>query len=295
MYIKCKLKRKDRVPVDQALGLSREADSGQLVIPGVYPVAQKGTELLVIKECSEVRIQPEYYVLHARGRVVSENTLTIAGHTGLHGFVKGYVLGEDVRHYSFFWLYNIFIKVMIRMVDRHMQLILLKSLRDNFPAFISLEGFFHNVLCSVLPDDFDDSDEEERCQQSFLFNLDYLVGHKLVARPAPVHLKRYDHTEIPRAYRITSKGIDFLEDDGGLSAILNIVTVKFDADNIRGLVKAGLLKANVPEEKQGALKKAIQEAPGTVLQTAVSTIVGQGMSSPVETAKIVAKLFGVTW
>ena len=178
------------------------------------------------------------------------------------------------------------------MVDRHMQLVLLRNLRDNYPAFIPLESFFHNVLASLPPET---SDENEGFEQSFLFNLDYLAGHKLVTRPAPVYIKRFDHTEVPNAYRITSKGIDFLEDDGGLSAILNTVTVKFDVDNVRELVEAGLLTAHVPEEKQGALMKAIQEAPGTMLQTAVTKMVEKGMSDPVGTAKAVAGLFGVSW
>ena len=36
--------------------------------------------------------------------------------------------------------------------------------------------------------------------------------------------------------RITAKGIDFLEDDGGLSAILGVVTVKLHADTLREML-----------------------------------------------------------
>jgi hypothetical protein len=178
------------------------------------------------------------------------------------------------------------------MVDRHVQLVLLTNLRESYPAFVPLKSFFHNVVDALPSEAFDKNEEFE---QSFLFNLNYLVGHKLVTRPEPIYSRYFDHTETPNAYRITSKGIDFLEDDGGLSAILNTVTVKFDVENVRSLVEAGLLRTNVPEEKQGALRKAIKEAPGTVLQTAVSKMVEKGMSDPVGTAKAVAGLFGISW
>lgn len=38
--------------------------------------------------------------------------------------------------------------------------------------------------------------------------------------------------------RITAAGLDFLEDDGGLSAILGVVTVRLHADTIRALIDA---------------------------------------------------------
>jgi alkylation response protein AidB-like acyl-CoA dehydrogenase len=124
-----------------------------------------------------------------------------------------------------------------------------------------------------------------------MFHLNYLREHGLIEfgrDTAGFAIK-------PEVVRITARGIDFLAEDGGPSAILNATTVKFDVENVRKLVEAGLLRANVPEEKQGALKKAIKEAPGTVLQTAVSKMVEKGISDPVGTAKAVAGLFGISW
>ncbi|MGE4195445.1 MAG: hypothetical protein AB7E51_18835 [Pseudodesulfovibrio sp.] len=113
------------------------------------------------------------------------------------------------------------------------------------------------------------------------------------------HLDEVGFIQINKPYNrcliLTAKGRDFLEDDGGLSAIVNTITVKFDADNVRELVEAGLFSAHVPEEKQGALMKAIREAPGALLQTAVTKMVEKGMSDPVGTAKVVAGLFGIAW
>lgn len=178
------------------------------------------------------------------------------------------------------------------MLDRNYQKELLEDLRECYPAEVGgdLLRDRHNEMNSDgVADGFIVQTETEAASQKLLFTLNYLHEHGLI-KTTHGNLSTF----VPNA-RITAKGIDFLANDGGLSAILNTVTVKFDLDNVRELVETGLLTANVPEEKQGALKKAIQEAPGTVLQTAVSTIVGQGMSSPVETAKAVAGLFGISW
>jgi|GEM_PF-883292 len=126
-------------------------------------------------------------------------------------------------------------------------------------------------------------------------NLNYMKEHELIkAINLSVDVFGID-IPLPFSWAITAKGLDYLEEDGGLSAVFNTVTVKFDVDNIRELVEAGLLSGNVPKEKQSALKKAIHEAPATILQTAISTIVGKGLSDPAGTAKVVAGLFGVSW
>ncbi|MGE4195444.1 MAG: hypothetical protein AB7E51_18830 [Pseudodesulfovibrio sp.] len=153
---------------------------------------------------------------------------------------------------------------------------------------------------AFVPHSFVVLDDEDTCfafdkqelltpPQKLMSNLQYLKEHGLIRTDLS-----WPGATIPDAI-ITAKGIDFLADDGGLSAILNTLTVKFDVDNARELVATGLLKANVPEEKQGALMKAIREAPGTMLQTAVTKMVEKGMSDPVGTAKAVAALFGIEW
>jgi len=156
-----------------------------------------------------------------------------------------------------------------------------------------LEEAFMRIGVIVISDDFDNSRDERRKvlepPTKLLAAINYLEEHELLRCQ-----KTYHGQIIPDA-TITAKGIDFLADDGGLSAVLNTVTVKFDIDNIRKLVEIGLINAHVPKNKQNILKKAVKEAPNTILQTAVSTIVGQGMSNPAGTAKAVGELFGIKW
>jgi len=131
-------------------------------------------------------------------------------------------------------------------------------------------------------------------------NIHYLAEHELIEFGSETSINKSYWGDTHKRLiildtKITATGLDFIENDGGLSAILNTVTVKFDVDNVRELVAAGLLTAHVPEDKQGVLNKAIREAPGTMLQTAVSKMVEKGMSDPMGTAKAVAGLFGIAW
>lgn len=59
--------------------------------------------------------------------------------------------------------------------------------------------------------------------------------------------------------RINNKGIDSLQDDGGLSAAINhgTVTVKFHSDTIQQLLSTKIDKAEIPETEKSELKSAI--------------------------------------
>ncbi len=92
-------------------------------------------------------------------------------------------------------------------LNRAMQLEILRCLRDAYPEVIEVR---------TIPGS-DDAD--------FQGNLFYLTEHDLVASEA---VRDFPEKEIFTA-QITAKGLDFLEDDGGLGAILGKITVRFDA------------------------------------------------------------------
>ena len=45
---------------------------------------------------------------------------------------------------------------------------------------------------------------------------------------------------------LTAKGIDFLQDDCGLSAILDVVTIRIDDDSIKRMVEAKIMASDMP-------------------------------------------------
>ncbi|MBU1002798.1 MAG: hypothetical protein KKE73_09770 [Proteobacteria bacterium] len=72
------------------------------------------------------------------------------------------------------------------------------------------------------------------------------------------------------------------------------MTVKFDAENIRSMIEAGLLRADLPEKKKGAIREAISKAPGTVLQTITTKLIEKTLDDPMAALKTVALALGIT-
>lgn len=88
-------------------------------------------------------------------------------------------------------------------------------------------------------------------------HLFYLQEHGLISAStitsSETPCKRMDSVEL------TAKGLDFLADDGGLSAILNIVTVRLDQTQFKELLVKQIEESELPKEQQSMLKRIIQE------------------------------------
>ena len=69
---------------------------------------------------------------------------------------------------------------------------------------------------------------------------------------------------------ITAMGLDFLEDDGGLSAILGVVTVKLHADAIRSLIDAKIETSSMPAEEKSKLRKILASLSEAGLKAATT-------------------------
>ena len=73
--------------------------------------------------------------------------------------------------------------------------------------------------------------------------------------------------------KITSKGIDFIRDDGGLSAILNVQTIKFHKDAVavlEDLIALSNLSEPEKENAKSIFDKLSMEALKTVVQAATT-------------------------
>ena len=58
---------------------------------------------------------------------------------------------------------------------------------------------------------------------------------------------------------INNRGIDFIEDDGGLSAILGVVTIKLHADTIKALIQQKIEAADITDSEKSALKSTVSK------------------------------------
>ena len=76
---------------------------------------------------------------------------------------------------------------------------------------------------------------------------------------------------------ITAAGLDFLEDDGGLSAILGVVTVKLHADTIRELISAKIETSSMPAEEKSKPRKVLAGLSEAGLRAATTDLVKSGL------------------
>jgi hypothetical protein len=145
------------------------------------------------------------------------------------------------------------------MIDRTLQRSLLESLAKCYPERDR----------GLLPDG--DPDEKQK-----IANLVYLQEHELVESGLKQHLSgEYGFS----GARITAKGLDFLQDDGGLTAILGTVTVKLHEETVREILKTRITGSALPPEEKSRLRKQIESLSSEALKVATKKLVEKGMES----------------
>ena len=146
-------------------------------------------------------------------------------------------------------------------LDRELQLKFLKELEEMYPeAYIAYK-------------------EPSR---ETVVNLAYLADHDLINWET--RTDDNGRISIIRA-KITAAGLDFLADDGGLTAILGVVTVKLHADTIKDLMIAKIQSSEAtPTVKENLIKK-LKELPADTAKELFMTIVKKGIDSIPDVAK----------
>ncbi|HBP4622255.1 TPA: hypothetical protein L6A42_03770 [Pseudomonas aeruginosa] len=153
-------------------------------------------------------------------------------------------------------------------IDRSVQRAVLDRLADAYPRQVDFDD---------LADLFDENEDMTWCCK-------YLHEHGLVRASITGHMN--GPQEVLHV-GITAKGLDFLEDDGGLSAILGVVTIKLHEDLIRQLVESRLLQAELPDaEKQGMLQ-ALKQAPADSIKHLTTRLLDAGLENLPRAVQIV--------
>ena len=76
---------------------------------------------------------------------------------------------------------------------------------------------------------------------------------------------------------ITAKGLDFLEDDGGISAILRTITVKIDREDLRSLIATRVEASDLPPEEKATLSHAMRSLPAQALRDLTTHLVNEAL------------------
>lgn len=78
--------------------------------------------------------------------------------------------------------------------------------------------------------------------------------------------------------KITAKGLDFLVDDGGLSAILGVVTIKIHDDQLRMLLASRIQESDVPEVEKRKWLDQLREISGDATKHLVHKLIDAGLA-----------------
>lgn len=107
-------------------------------------------------------------------------------------------------------------------------------------------------------------------------DIRYLEGHSLltVLSPRSISLRDWEVS-----VRITSKGIDFLEDDGGLAAILGVITVRLHDDTIKSLIEAKIEAADLPPPDKRRYLDALRELPAESTKHLAMKLIDAGLAN----------------
>lgn len=162
------------------------------------------------------------------------------------------------------------------MLDRKLQLELLQKMNEACPEHWNL-GKYLNKLSE---------DEQTNC----IDNLLYLEEHGLVI--SSIKRASGGHFGYGRP-SITARGRDFIADDGGLSAILGTVTVKFHEDTLRQLFVDKVQASDLPAESKKKLNLEIQKLPAEAIKHLTLELLGKGLEQAPALLHTIRKFVGM--
>lgn len=149
----------------------------------------------------------------------------------------------------------------------------------------SLQLEILNALINCAPNPLNNSQERDLIEKfdnydHFVACMLYLEMHDLVRTP---FVRSDTMAGVSFIFNsafcsITEKGIDFLLDDGGLSAILKVQTVRLHNDTIVALEDI-IRVANMPEDQKKGLISKLRELPADAIKHLTLQLLTQGVQN----------------
>lgn len=155
-------------------------------------------------------------------------------------------------------------------LDRTLQLDILRRLEAEYPAVVDRIHVHLGVDSDIA-----------------IKNIHYLAAHQLISAQFSGAIGQ--RVAIPGAVKITHQGLDFLADDGGLSAILGVVTVKLHEDTLRQIITAKIQASDLPTEEKSSLLQAVKELPGEAIKHLSEKLLDLGLENAPRAALLIHK------
>lgn len=146
-------------------------------------------------------------------------------------------------------------------LDRQLQKELLEKMANAYPNRINV----HYITSST----------EEGFVAKYVANMAYLEEHGLAHSGLHRGLSDISISDP----KITAKGMDFIADDGGLSAILGTVTVKLHDETLRALLALTIEKADLTQPDKQKLLDELRELPAESIKHLTLKLLDKGLES----------------
>lgn len=76
-----------------------------------------------------------------------------------------------------------------------------------------------------------------------------------------------------------ARGMDFMADDGGISAILGVVTVRLHEDTLKALIESKIRGSDLPEPEKKRFLDQLRELPGETTKHLVLKLLDAGLEN----------------
>lgn len=162
-------------------------------------------------------------------------------------------------------------------LNRELQRRFLVEMTECFPNRVS------NDFLTAIAAEYDEDEIDG--------NLMYLEMHGLITLTVSRYLGGNGRDVMVKFP--TEKAFDFLAEDGGLSAVLNVVTVKLHADTVRDLLAAKIAASDVSESEKQTLLQKIRELPAEALSHLSTRLLDYAVDQIPDIARWLGKSVGL--
>ncbi|RKG33016.1 hypothetical protein [Acinetobacter tianfuensis] len=133
-------------------------------------------------------------------------------------------------------------------LDRQLQLEMLQKMSTTYPEFYNFREEY-----KFGTDDYN----------KVVSNLYYLMQHDLIESRSIMDSKSMSGLKKPQINlpTINQNGLDFLADDGGLSAILSVITIKFETQTLKAILATKINQSDLPHENKKSMIDALEDLP----------------------------------
>lgn len=148
-------------------------------------------------------------------------------------------------------------------LDRQLQKELLEKISSSYPEYYDFDQEYQHGTIAY---------------KKAIANLYYLMQHNLVEERSVSISRSLNGIKSPQFElpTINQNGMDFLANDGGLSAILNTVTIKIDAEQFRQLLLAQINESSLPPDQKSQIISAIESLPAENIKHLSTKVVDWG-------------------